>query len=658
MGMAHSPIFPAPAPPETLARLSSSHLAQLLKRDRVLLCAFLFAGVLSAYQLAVTLLQPIWAALVTQWFRAGVAWLAFVALVVIGWRFAQAGRSQAWVWWILSLGLLAYALGQSLAAAYQLIFFPQSLPFPWLPEIFFLLEYLFFFLTLALWPGFPQPGRPGFLRWKVMLDSLLLMGAATALSWYFLLAPIYLESQESSLGKLVNIAYAAGDLGLLFGLVLMLLPRHAHRDEAERVALVVLTLAVVLLIVGDIWFGWLNLFQRFTPAAPPALFWVVASLLAPLAGLTQLRLLQRQPLTRQEQPPARQAGLPERRVYLGEAGRVLLPLIAALLACIAIAIRAIIKPVRPMDPLIPILVIFGLLLLVLVRQGVTLLESARWQRRCALTQAREQALQEINSRMEDFLGIAGHELKTPLTTVILSLQLLQRRIQHQEAQLSEGTGRERRGISQRDLETPLEQAERLNRLVSELLDTSRIQAGQLKLDRRPANLADIVSAAVQEQRQAYPERPISLHMPADALPVFADAVRIGQVLTNYLTNALKYSPEDRPVEVGVQVEGQQARVWVRDQGPGIPLAEQERLWERFHRVPGIEVQSGSGIGLGLGLYISKTIMEYHQGQVGVQSAPGQGATFWFAMPLAAPEPGVGTGLVTRPDASASEQHHR
>ncbi|HEY7355606.1 MAG TPA: HAMP domain-containing sensor histidine kinase, partial [Ktedonobacterales bacterium] len=453
-------------------------------------------------------------------------------------------------------------------------------------------------------------------------------------SWYFLLAPLYLGSQESSLGKLVNIVYAAGDLGLLFGLILILLPRHVHRGEAEQAALVVLTLAVVLLIVGDTWYAWLNLFQRYTPASPPALFWLMASLLAPLAGLTQLRLMQRQPSPRQEQSLTWQADLPERQGYLSEAGRVLLPLVMALLACIAIAVRAIIAPVRPMEPLKPILVIFGLLLLVLVRQGITLLENARWQRRWTWALAHEQALQEINFRMEAFLGIAGHELKTPLTTVILSLQVLRRRIQHQMSPPREEVGRERREVSQRDLEVPLEQAERLNRLVSELLDTSRIQAGQLQLDRRPANLADIVSGAVQEQRQATPERSISLEMPEGVvLPVFADADRIGQVLANYLTNALKYSPEECPVEVGVQVEGQQARVWVRDYGPGIPLAEQERLWERFHRVPGIAVQSGSGIGLGLGLYISKTIMEYHQGQVGVKSTPGQGATFWFTLPL-------------------------
>ncbi len=130
----------------------------------------------------------------------------------------------------------------------------------------------------------------------------------------------------------------------------------------------------------------------------------------------------------------------------------------------------------------------------------------------------------------------------------------------------------------------------------------------------------------------FPERHIILHVPEGPVFVSADAERIGQVVTNYLTNALKYSREDRPVEVGVEEEWQQGRVWVHDQGPGIPPEAQESLWERFQRVPGIEVQSGSGIGLGLGLYISKTIIEHHQGQVGVQSSRGQGSTFWFALP--------------------------
>jgi signal transduction histidine kinase len=184
-------------------------------------------------------------------------------------------------------------------------------------------------------------------------------------------------------------------------------------------------------------------------------------------------------------------------------------------------------------------------------------------------------------------------------------------------------------------DTTHQQAGRLNRLVNDLLDTSRIQAGRMTLHPTRADLGVIVRSAVEEQRQAAPERHILLHLPScGSLLILADAERIGQVVTNYLTNALKYSDEERPVVVGVQREGEQGLVWVRDQGPGIPESEQERVWERFHRVPGIEIQSGSGIGLGIGLHISKTIIEQHGGQVGVHSSPGQGATFWFTLSLA------------------------
>jgi signal transduction histidine kinase len=94
------------------------------------------------------------------------------------------------------------------------------------------------------------------------------------------------------------------------------------------------------------------------------------------------------------------------------------------------------------------------------------------------------------------------------------------------------------------------------------------------------------------------------------------------------------SAADRPVIVGIEVGDERVRVWVRDQGPGLPPEEQERIWERFHRAQGIEVLSGSGVGLGLGLHICRTIVERHEGQVGVDSAPGAGSSFWFTLPLA------------------------
>jgi len=108
------------------------------------------------------------------------------------------------------------------------------------------------------------------------------------------------------------------------------------------------------------------------------------------------------------------------------------------------------------------------------------------------------------------------------------------------------------------------------------------------------------------------------------------------VVTNYLTNALKYSPPGASVAVTLAVERDHARVAVRDQGPGLTTQQMAHVWDRFHRVPGIRQQSGSGAGLGLGLHISHTIIEHHGGAVGVESAPMQGSTFWFTLPLSEP----------------------
>jgi len=269
------------------------------------------------------------------------------------------------------------------------------------------------------------------------------------------------------------------------------------------------------------------------------------------------------------------------------------------------------------------------------RLATLVMERDRLFTETTFAQANALAAAEARHRMDTFLGIASHELKTPLTTIKGNLQLARRRIAAALREVASENERLQRQLE--DVQKMLDRAERQvgiqNRLVSDLVDISRIQADKLELRLETIDLATIVREIVEDQRFAAPERLIVFDTSVLAARVSADAERIGQVVNNYLSNALKYSPADYPVAVRLDVQGELARVAVRDEGPGLSTKQQARIWERFYRVPEIQVQSGSGVGLGLGLHISRAIIEQHGGQVGVQSTPGQGSTFWFTLPL-------------------------
>ena len=264
-----------------------------------------------------------------------------------------------------------------------------------------------------------------------------------------------------------------------------------------------------------------------------------------------------------------------------------------------------------------------------VARLVTLVfERERLLRERADARANELALRQANRQMEEFLGMVSHELKTPLTSIKGNTQLAVRQLKNSLQSLEKILGL---------YEGAEQQSRRLNRLVDDLLDVSRARAGYLDLHPVVSDLSLIVRQSVEEQQQTWPNRTITLD-PGDAqiAPVNADADRIAQVIMNYLTNALKYSDEDQPVQVSLQSQGDQVRVSVRDHGPGLSTEQRAYIWERFKRVPDIEIHNSyyhSNAGLGLGLYISKTIIEQHSGQVGVDSTPGEGSTFWFTLPL-------------------------
>ncbi len=252
----------------------------------------------------------------------------------------------------------------------------------------------------------------------------------------------------------------------------------------------------------------------------------------------------------------------------------------------------------------------------------------------AEAQASVLALDTANRRMDEFIGIASHEIRTPLTSIKANIQLVQRQMKR----LIEGNTISEPLIQRlepmRDmLERAARQVEVQNRLVSDLLDVSRIYADKLELRIQQCDITDIVRRTVADQSSIVAPRPISLETVSDVIYVMADADRLEQVLNNYLSNALKYSERSRPVHVCLEHSGDSVRVSVRDAGPGLTLVQQQHIWERFYRVDGITVKTGSGVGLGLGLHICRTLIERQGGHVGIESTLGTGSTFWFSLPI-------------------------
>jgi signal transduction histidine kinase len=231
-------------------------------------------------------------------------------------------------------------------------------------------------------------------------------------------------------------------------------------------------------------------------------------------------------------------------------------------------------------------------------------------------------LQKTKEQMDDFLSIISHELRTPMTTIKGNIQLAKMRLQFVMRSLPA----EDAGLFQmlEEVHMMLERAERQantqNRLIKDLVDSSRIQSGQLDLQEELADLGAITRDAMEDLQIAYPQRKIHLLAPeGESMHVLGDAERIGEVINNYVTNALKYSPEDRPIEVRLEKKDDKVRFSVRDHGPGLSSSEQAQIWGRFQRVKGIKRQRGFAVGMGLGLYICRAIIEQHQGEVGIES---------------------------------------
>ncbi len=227
---------------------------------------------------------------------------------------------------------------------------------------------------------------------------------------------------------------------------------------------------------------------------------------------------------------------------------------------------------------------------------------------------------ELMKRKDDFISIASHELKTPVTSLKAYTQILQ------IESATSGDKKKKMMFSKMDA-----QINKLTALINDLLDTSRFQNGELSYTKQPFIFNNLEKEVVEEIQRTAPEYNIVIETNT-ILKVNADRERIGQVLRNLLTNAMKYCESFEKIIVKTERKDNKAFCSVTDSGIGIAITEHNKIFERFYRAAGENVYTYPG--LGLGLYISKEILERHNEKIWVESEPGKGSTFYFTLPLA------------------------
>lgn len=266
---------------------------------------------------------------------------------------------------------------------------------------------------------------------------------------------------------------------------------------------------------------------------------------------------------------------------------------------------------KPFDPDI---------LLLKVKTFYRLFEQAQ-----AMHEMQETLKQEIEHRKmlenkkDEFISIASHELKTPLTSVRGYLQLLER--------LPEAKNNEK---FKSYLEKTSAQLNKLRDLIDDLLDISKIESGKMKFNFQTLSVEKLINNTLENVSQMYPDHTFKRigHVNTE---IFADEIRLEQVLINYLTNAIKYSPNSKEIHLEtILTEDNKIQIGVRDFGIGIPPDKLNHLFDKFYRV---EESSYKFQGLGMGLYICKEIIARHRGEHGVESLLNKGSFFYFRLPL-------------------------
>jgi signal transduction histidine kinase len=492
-------------------------------------------------------------------------------------------------WRLLAVALAAESAGDVLQTIYVVGF--DSSSYPSLADIFYLAFYPLLLLALLRIPV-ARVSRERLAR--TILDGATIVVGGGAVVWYFVLGPTAEQGGQSTLAMAVSMAFPVGDLFLLAGLAAVLL---RTTPLALQTPLRLIAVALVLGIVADVLYGAGQLHGTYIAGDFVDALYVFEFALFALAGVSQRYARTEDPSAMSQHfthATSRVSWLPYLSVTIG---------------------LGVLLGVERSNAFFPnvslVLIVIVLAALVAVRQHLAQRELVNIQT----------ALRASERSKDEFLSIVGHELRTPLTSIRGALGLL-----------DGGVLGELEGDAQNMVGVAILNAERLMRMINDILDIERMAQGHLEMAPAPVDAGELVRQSLQVLQASADEQQVTFTVNPDDLTVLADSDRIVQVLVNLLGNAVKFSPPQSTVKVTLRREGQLAVFSVDDEGRGIPIERLQHVFERFEQVDSSDAREKGGAGLGLP--IARAIVEQHGGRIWADSEQGKGSTFSFTLPLA------------------------
>ena len=529
--------------------------------------------------------------------------MAALCATLLAARRCGGSRELRSFWLVMSAAIAAEAIADIFLLKYNIEY--NVPPFPTVADAFFLSFYVLLFAALLRVPVAPITRAK---RLRILLDGATLVLGGGAVVWYFVLGPTVKAGGQSALATAVSLAYPVGDLILLVGLAAVLLRRS---PPSLRVPLLLIAAGMLASILADVVYGYGVLHGTYKSGDPIDTLYVLEFLLFALAGISQQR-----PAGPNDEASVADWSEPAPRASW-------LPYITAPIGFGLLIGVEWNKPFFPELSLVLILTMIGGL--VAARQYLALRELA----------AAERARRESEQVKDEFISVVGHELRTPLTSIRGSLGLLEG-----------GVFGELPAEAQSMLELAVTNTDRLVRLINDVLDIERMDAGAVELELAPVRASALVANAIQVVQMNATQDGLTVAADVDqGLTVAVDADRIIQVLVNLLGNAIKFSPRLGTITVtagAADAEQGCARFAVGDTGRGIPADRLQSIFERFRQVDSSDAREMGGSGLGLA--IARDIVSHHGGQMSVESEVGVGSTFYFTLPLAS------DANVTPPDA--------